>query len=232
MRRRGRVVAVVTAGLVIGGAGPVGAGAATVNGTKVVHTNHFAGYEVAAAATQASVTFALPTITCSTETAGITAFTELDNFTTNDFTSGGVTMTCTGGRASYVVVAEINNTFYDSAEQVAAGNLIGVELQASSSSTTVTVRDLTNDGSTTDTVSGPGGGGTFTSVSFGTNGVGSPKTPPPTFGSISYGAAQVNATNIGAVGGLTGYAWYTKGSPVVTTSVINSGNAFTTTQAP
>jgi hypothetical protein len=200
--------------------------------SKIIRTPHFSGYEVTVAPTSATTTFSIPAISCpSTTFSAVNAFLGLNNFTTNDFDSGGVAMTCVSGTPKYSAYTEINNAFYTSSQQLSSGDSVTVTVAASSSSTTVTVHDTTNSSSTSTSQSGPGGGGTFSSISVGAGGEGANKNPPPTFGSISFSASRVNGVSLTSAGSPAEYEWYTNKVLVVSTSALSpGGTAFTVSQ--
>jgi hypothetical protein len=206
------------------------AGASASTSKKVVHANHFAGFEVNANATEATTSFVLPTITCGSTFSGIDPFVGLNNFTTEKFTAAGVSAWCSGGKANYQAYTEINNDVWNSSQGVKAGDTIKVTVRAFSVGTTVTVDDMTEGSATSATQSGPGGGGTFTSVSVGSDGIGAPRNPAPTFGSVSFSATKVNGASFGSVGPTTRYEWFRHGVLQVATSRLSGGTAFSTSQ--
>jgi hypothetical protein len=198
----------------------------------VVHTNHFAGYEVTATPTTGSITFILPTITCGSSFSAVNAFIGFNNFTTDDFTSGGVGMTCNGGVASYQGYSIINNADFVSPQQESAGDKVTVSVSTSGTSSSVSVKDATNGASSVTTVSGPGGGGTFQSVSVGAGGEGKPSNPAPTFGSFPISAMTVNGASFGSAGPTFKYQWYTKKVLEVASTTLGSGGSSITISQP
>jgi hypothetical protein len=199
--------------------------------TTITHTAHFAGYEVTVAPTTATTSFSIPAISCTSTFSAVNAFVGLNNFTTNEFDSGGIAATCEKGTPQYAAYTEINNAFYTSSQQVNSGDAVTVTVSASSSSTTVTVDDATTGSSTSVSQSGPGGGGTFTSVSIGAGGEGANTIPPPTFDFISFSGSKVNGVSLTSAGSTFEYEWYTKKVLVVGTSHLSAGGtAFTVSQ--
>jgi len=205
--------------------------AAVAKPAAATHTDHFAGYEVTATPTTATVTFVLPTITCGSSFSAVNAFIGFNNFTTNDYTSGGVAMTCYGGAAFYQAYTEINNESFVSPQQENPGDTVTVSVSTQATSSTVTVDDATDFASTVSSVRGPGGGGTFQSVSVGAGGEGKASNPAPTFGSIPFSAMTVNGSHFGTAGPTFRYQWYTHKVLEVASSALNSkGSAITISQ--
>jgi hypothetical protein len=230
IRRLGTVVAAVVATLTAT-ALPAQAAVARPAGA-VTHTNHFAGYEVTADPTSGTITVVLPTITCGSSFSAVNAFIGFNNFTTNDYTSGGVAMTCYGGSAFYQAYTEINNDSFISPQEENPGDTVTVSVSTSATSSSVTVDDATDGASTVSTVSGPGGGGTFQSVSVGAGGEGKPSNPAPTFGSIPFSAMKVNGVAIGSAGPTFKYQWYTHKVLQVASTTLKSGGSSITVSQP
>jgi hypothetical protein len=224
LRNLGLFVAFSLLGLA---AWPAAGGAAA--DSAIVHTSSFAGYEFGANAATASADFTLPSIgTCTSTNTGVDAFLGLNNFSTEDFTSGGISMGCQGGNVFYEAYTEINNDYSYSPEQLGAGDAVEVVLTTSSTSSSVTVEDSTNHSSTTNSVSGPGGGGTFTTVSVGDGAI--TKAAPPQFGGIAFTGININGAKAGNAGPSTRYEWFVKKVLTVETSTISGKDSFTTTQ--
>jgi hypothetical protein len=198
---------------------------------KIVHTSHFAGFEVTDVnpTTEASTSFSVPAAACASTPSGAFAFVGLNNGTTNNFTDAGVGMNCNAGVSSYYAATDVNNTFYTSPQQIAAGDSVVVTVNASGTGTTATVADHTNGSSTTVTVSGPGGAGSFNTVAAGLEGVGAASNPPPPLGSISFTATRVNGAAFGSAGPFGRYEWFHKTVLVAATSPLSAGTSFTVT---
>jgi hypothetical protein len=207
------------------------ANALATSDAKIVHSNNFAGFEVTDAnpTTEASTSFSVPALTCASTPSGAFAFVGLNNSTTNNFTDAGVGMSCKSGASSYYAATDVNNTFYTSPQQIAAGDSVVVTVNATGTGTTATVTDHTNGSSTTVTVSGPGGAGSFNTVATGLEGVGAASNPPPQLGSMSFTGARINGAPFGSAGPFARYEWFHKTVLVAATSPLSAGTSFTVT---
>jgi hypothetical protein len=194
------------------------------------HSPTFAGYQSSVAPTKATVAFKLPALTCTSTYSGIVPNVTFTNFTTGNFTSGGVYVQCVNGQPNYAALIEINNRFSFPTQTMNAGDAIKVSLVVSSTATTVTIADVTTKGKVKDTVSGPGGGGSFTGMSAGDSAVGSPPAPVPQFTTLSLSGITVNGTSLGSHGPLFGSDMYSGTTLQIKAGKLNlAGTGFVTT---
>lgn len=192
----------------------------------------FVGYQVSDVPTTGTVTFTLPTLTCTPTNAGIVPSLVFTNFSTNRFTSAGVYVQCLGGVPNYGSLVEINNHFSYLTQTLSAGDKIRFNIKVTATSTNVTITDVTNHSSVKSTVSGPGGGGTFTGASVGDSAIGSPPQPVAQFSTLAFSAIKVNNAPLGAGGPLSGSDMYNGATLQISASNLSqTGSGFTTTFA-
>lgn len=181
--------------MVFGAPGPAGA-------ASHAHNQNFAGYTIGDTPTTGTVSFTLPALTCTSTNAGIVPSLVFTNFTTNEFTSAGVYVQCFGGVPDYASLVEINNHFSFLTQTLNAGDKVRLNIAVTSKSTTVTITDTTNHSAAKQSVSGPGGGGSFNGATVGDNKIGSPGEPVAPFGTLEFTALKVNNSPLGAGGTL------------------------------
>jgi hypothetical protein len=198
------------------------------------HSPSFAGYQVAVVPTKVSAVFTLPVVSCTSASTGVMdANLALLNFKTNNFSGAGVYFGCASGKPSYTTTAEINNHWSYLTQTLAAKNIISVSITTSTTGTSITIRDVTNKSTVSASVSGSGGSGAFTLVSFGLSRVGSGTTSPiPQFTPVGFSSASINGRPFAKAGGKPSPTDMYNGAQLqVVTGAINtkSQNAFTDT---
>jgi hypothetical protein len=224
-RVRALSIAAMTA-VAVGCVSPAASGATT--GSSHGHSPSFAGYQNNGAVTSASTTFKLPALTCTATNSGTVPNLTLTNFTTEEFTGGGVYVQCVGGVATYGAYAEINNKYGYLTPTLHAGDTIKVSLATSAKGTTVTVADTTTKGTLKSTVKGPGGAGSFTGMSVGDAQIGSPGLPIPQFTPLRFTATKVNGVSLGA-GTVFGSDMYNGATLQILAGTLSAAGTFTTT---
>ena len=231
LKVRGSAAALVVGAITLGwcsvaAASPTSPAIPRTNG----HSSSFAGYQVDLAATTVKATFKLPALTCTSSTyAGMVPNVGLTNFTSNDFSSAGVYVTCSNGSPSYASLAEINNRYSDLTQTLNAGDTIKLSLSASAKSTVVSIADLTNKSTVKSSVSGAGGGGTFTGASVGESTIGSPSVPIAQFSTLRFSAITVNGHTLAAGGTLFGSDLYNGTTLQISAGAVSkAGNSFLT----
>lgn len=178
----------------------------------------------------ATTSFKLPAVTCTATNGGLVPSLGFSNFTTNEFTSGGVSVQCTGGNPSHGAVAEIDDHFSYLTQNLNAGDNIKVTVTVSASKSTVTISDTTNKSTVKDSISGPGGGGSFTGASVGDSTIGSPSEPIVQLTHLAFAGTQINNATLKAAGTLFGSDLYSGTTLQIKTGAVStSGTGFTTT---
>lgn len=196
------------------------------------HSPTFAGYQVTDVPTTGTATFTLPTLTCTPTNAGIVPSLVFTNFGASNFTSAGVYVQCLGGVPNYGSIIEINNRFSFHSQTLNAGDKIRFNIKVTATSTSVSITDTTNHSSVKSSVSGPGGGGTFTGASVGDSAIGSGPEPVAQFSTLAFSAIKVNNAPLGAGGTLAGSDMYSGATLQISASNLSqTGSGFTTTFA-
>ncbi len=208
---------------------PVSAAAATGAPSVHGHSPSLAGYQVTVAATTATTTFTLPSLTCSPTYAGIVPNITFTNFTTSEFTSAGVYVQCLGGVPNYGASVEINDRFSPLTPTLNAGDKIKLTLKVTATATNVTISDVTNRSSDKATVKGPGGGGSFTGASVGDSAVGSPPAPVSQWGTIIFSGTTFNGASLSTYTSAFGSDMYNGTTLQVLAGNVAANGNFTTT---
>jgi hypothetical protein len=226
--RRARRVGRAALAVLAGGAVLAWSGIASAAGST---SPTFAGYVLGGIApTKAATTFKLPSFSCTSTNSGIAFTIGFTNFTTEEFTTGEVVVGCVDGAATYAAQEQINDYWSYLTPTMSAGDVINITLSVSATKSTVSVKDKTNKSSVSDTVRGPGGGGTFTGAGVGDNTLGSAGYPIPSFGTLKYSATTINSA---ALGTYSGVGEYNMSGPSgdVNTSTLKAGSASFTTKS-
>jgi len=191
---------------------------------------YFAGYQAHVAAKTVTIEFKIPTIKCTSTASGIIAYFQLTNPMTHDASSGGIYIICSNGLPTYFSAAGINNHFSSLTQTLRPGDTVQASINASSTATTVIIKDLTTNGTTSATVSGPGGGGSFTVAAVGMSEVGKTPEPIPPFSTVTFADISINGLKLNALGNLHVTDLY-KGTTlqVRTGPLSTTGNSFTAT---
>ncbi len=182
-------VAVVTV-LVISG-GPV-----------LAATSHdYAGFALiekgpASSSSSAATTFGVPTVTCAAQTSGVIVGSGIFSSVTDSVSAGGVVVACQGGTPSFTAQAVVNNVVASMPVAPAPGDTVSTSVVIIPGQTQVTVDDVTQGVSSTDTVAA-GSVGTYIS-----DGIDADRTPGvlpvPDFGVIAFSNASINGLTLKA----------------------------------
>jgi hypothetical protein len=208
---------------------PVSAAAATGARSAHGHSASFAGYQVTVAATTATTTFTLPSLTCTSTYSGIVPNITFTNFTTSEFTSAGVYAQCLGGVPNYGASVEINDRFSPLTPTLNAGDKIKLTLKVSATATTATITDATDGSSVKSTVKGPGGGGSFTGASVGDSAVGSPPAPVSQWNKIVFSGTTFNGASLSTYTAAFGSDMYNGATLQILAGNVAANGNFTTT---
>jgi hypothetical protein len=193
------------------------------------HSPNFAGVGLNVTPTSGAVTFTLPALTCTPTDAGIVPNLGFTNFTTNEFTSGGVYVQCVSGAPTYDAYEEINNNYSFLTPTLAAGDAVHVTISVTASKTTVAVADVTHRATVSATVNGPGGGGSFTGASIGDVKIGSPGLPVPQFTTLTFSGLKINGAKVPRADTFTPADMYNGTTLQILSGRLSAGGKFVTT---
>jgi hypothetical protein len=137
---------------------------------------------------------------------------------------------CLGGVPNYASLIEINDRFSFLSQTLSAGDTVRFNITVKSTSTAVSITDVTKHSVVKSSVSGPGGGGSFTGASVGDSKIGSPGEPVAPFTTLTFTAIKVNGQPLGAAGTLFPSDMYNGATLQIRTGTLAAtGTHFTTT---
>jgi hypothetical protein len=194
----------------------------------------YAGYTVSVnGVSSATTTFTVPTITCGTTTEVVVPSMILGDTTGANFDVGGAYLKCNkDGVAHYGAIIVIDGTQTSVTDKVAPGDMLTTTVSATTSGSSITIKDTT--AGWTKTVTGTGF--TVAYADAGDDWAFSNRTAKvrkvPTFSQISFSQTTVGGAALGTYSP-TAANRTIKGTVDITTSVLNkAGTGFTTTFDP
>lgn len=176
------------------GAAEPAVGLASANGTSTAQ----AGYILTTPPASSSVkaTFSVPTLTCTSTNSGIAigAFV----FSSTQLYAAAVFAECTSGTASYTGVLQAAKKTEATTFTPAPGDVIKVSASLSASSSTVTLKDISQSQSATLTKTG----GTPADTMAGMDALSTSKSqlPVPDFGTVSFSKGKIDGETVAASG--------------------------------
>jgi Peptidase A4 family len=193
------------------------------------HNPNFAGVGLNVAPATGMVNFTLPALTCDDTDAGVVPNLLFTNFTSEDFTGGGVYVQCLGGAPTYSAYEEINNNYSFITPPLAAGDKIRVSISTSATATSVTVADTTTNATVSVSAKGPGDGGSFTGASVGDVKIGSPGLPIPQFTTLTFSGLKINGAKVPVGDAFTPADMYDGTTLQILSGKLSGGGKLTTT---
>jgi len=159
----------------------------------------FAGYEVAGPATSVSARFTVPTLACpASGNLAVYPDVDLSDEGGSIIFGAGLQLRCRNGAPVYAAVIWANETLHRVPVTAQPGDLIAVSATQNATAGTARIADLTRGSSATVPAST---GATVRLAHVGVQGVidgPSPLRKVPRFGTITFSAAEVNGTALGA----------------------------------
>jgi hypothetical protein len=165
-------------------------------------TSHdYAGFALiekgpAPSSSSAATTFTVPAVACTAATSGVIVGSGIYSSVTDSISAGGVVVACQGGNPSFTAQAVVNNVVASVPIVPVPGDTVSTSVVIVPGQTQVTVDDVTQGVSSTDTVA-VGSVGTYIS-----NGIDADRTPSvlpvPDFGVITFSSTSINGLTVKA----------------------------------
>ena len=141
----------------------------------------------------AQTTFTVPTESCTSTATGVILGSGIFSSISNWVSAAGVVVACTGGVPSYSTQEDVNNTVYPVGITPVPGDTVTTTVNIVPASTTVTLDDVTQGVSQSET----GAGMTGTYMSDGVDGDGQPNPlPPGDFGATTFTDSSINGKSL------------------------------------